>query len=140
MRRAILTLVSVTIFLAMAFVWTRQGATHAGRGAISPPGEPTGKLDGDDQVEVIVRDIKIVPSDEPGEGIDAIQGVPWSMRFAYVVHFDVTRVLKGELRGRELKILVHSPSADLGVRSGSQRGVLHRYRCATGSHYQFAPD
>jgi hypothetical protein len=139
MRRAILTLVSVTLFLAVASVWARWGGAHPKRENMQPSSESTEKLDGDDQFEVIVRDIEIVPSDKPGEGITAIQGVPRSMRFAYVVHFDATKVLKGELRRRELKILVHSPSADLGVRSGSKRGVLHRYRWGTGSHYRFAP-
>jgi hypothetical protein len=140
MRRAIPTLASLLIFLTMTFVWARRGVTHRPPPGVRPPHEAPTTPDGDDQAEVIVQDLEMVPSDRPGAGIDAIQGVPQSKKLAYVVHFEVSRLLQGVMPGRQLKILVHSPSADLGVRSGSRRGVLHRYRSGSGGHYVFVPE
>ena len=108
------------------------------RQEIVPPLE-TGLL-GDDQAEVIVRDIQIVPSDKPGDRIDASQGTPHAREYAWVVRFEVTKVLKGRFPRSELRILVHSPSRDLHVSRKGQRGVLHRDRSGTGWPYRFVPE
>jgi hypothetical protein len=135
MRTALPAILSLTVFLTITLVWARWGGIQPGR-AVEAATEPSG----DDQARVIVRDIDMVPSDRPGDGIDAIQGSPRMMHFAYLVTFEVTNVLRGQFPKQELHILVHSPSADLGVSSGSQRGILHRYRSASGRTYQFVPE
>jgi hypothetical protein len=42
------------------------------------------------------------------------------------VVFDVDKVMQGRFEKREIRFLVHSPSADLSVREVGQRVVLER--------------
>jgi hypothetical protein len=140
MRRFIPILGSLIVFLTIALVSARRMGTHRAPADVPPPIEPTSRPDGDDQAPVIVQTVEIVPSDRPGGHIHAIQGVPRMQRLAYVVTFKVTGTLRGRFDEPELRILVHSPSADLGVRQGSRRGILHRYRSGSGGRYQFVPE
>jgi hypothetical protein len=133
MRRIILAFVSLMIFVTIALAWAR---THPGPLGGRPPIEAVHKPDGDDQAEVIVRDVEIVPIDPVKNRINITEYVD-----RWVVHFKVVKVLKGEMPGSEIRIRVHSPSDDLGVSRVGQRGVLHRYRSdRSDSRYEFVPE
>ena len=126
MRKSAPILISLLALMTIGLVWARRGTTHSAQKDLRAPFETPPKPDGDDQARVIVRAVDIIPSDRPAGRIDAIQGSPKTMRFAWVVTFQPTEVLRGRFDKKELRILVHSPSADLGVRGKSNRGILHR--------------
>jgi hypothetical protein len=125
------------LFVTIALAWAR---THPAPLGGRPPIEAIHTPDGDDQAEVIVRDVRIVPSDHPAERVDATQGSPHHRESAWVVRFELTKVFKGHFPRRELRILVHSPSRDLGVSHAGQRGVLYRDRSRTGWEYRFVAE
>jgi hypothetical protein len=134
MRRAILAFVSLMFYVSIALAWAR---THPGPLGVHQPIEALETPDGDDQAEVIVRDVEIVPIDPTKKRISITE-----YEDRWMVHFKVVKVLKGGMPGSEIRIRVHSPSADLGVTGGvGQRGVLHRYRSdRSESRYEFVPE
>jgi hypothetical protein len=75
-------------------------------------------------LETTVREKSIAG---PGATADVRWVSPYE-RKQWVVVFDVDRVVQGRFENREVRFLVHSPSADLGVREVGQRVVLERRR------------
>ncbi len=73
-------------------------------------------------LETTVREKSIA---EPGETADVRWVSPYE-RKQWVVVFDVDRVVQGRFENREVRFLVHSPSADLGVREVGEHVVLKR--------------
>jgi hypothetical protein len=76
----------------------------------------------DVQIESTVREKTIAG---PGESADVRWVSPYE-RQRWVVVFHVDRVLRGRFLEHEISFLVHSPSADLGVREAGQHVVLER--------------
>ena len=76
----------------------------------------------DVKIETTVREKTIAG---PGESADVRWVSPYE-RKRWVVVFHVDRVLRGRFEEREISFLVHSPSADLGVREAGQHVVLER--------------
>jgi hypothetical protein len=74
------------------------------------------------KIATIVRQIEIA---RPGETAAVRWSSPYE-RHQWVVVFDVDRVLFGRFERPQLRFLVHSPSADLGVRKTGQHVVLER--------------
>ncbi len=133
MRRGILALVTLMLFVMIAVAWALE---HPGPVGVPQAVAAADKPDGDDQAEVIVRDVEIVPIDRTKNRISIAE-----YEDRWMVHFKVVKVLKGEMPGSEIRIRVHSPSADLGVIGPNQRGVLHRYRSDhSATRYEFVPE
>jgi hypothetical protein len=75
-------------------------------------------------LETTVRGMTIAGPDETAD-------VRWVSPYEtkrWVVVFDVDRVVQGRFENREVRFLVHSPSADLRVQDQGQHVVLQRRR------------
>jgi hypothetical protein len=73
-------------------------------------------------LETTVREKTIAAT---GEAAD-VRWVSPDQRQQWVVVFHVDRVVQGRFEKSEIRLLVHSPSADLGVREAGQHVVLKR--------------
>jgi hypothetical protein len=62
----------------------------------------------------------------PGETADVLWPSPYEPN-QWIVVFDVDKVTRGRFEKTEIRFLVHSPSADLGVREVGQHVVLERH-------------
>ena len=75
-------------------------------------------------LETTVREKSIA---RPGETADVRWVSPYEPQ-QWIVVFDVDRVVLGRFEKSEIRFLVHSPSADLGVREMGQQVLLERRR------------
>lgn len=140
MRRASIVVASALLVLAVLSTWARWDALHP----VPSPAVPADLAPGQDQARVIVREIRLIHGggddeleDEP---VDATQGAARIGSFAFLVELDVQKVLRGRFPRQSVRVLVHSPSADLGVSRVGERGVLHRRREGSGGRYWFRPE
>jgi hypothetical protein len=115
MRTASIVVASALAVVVVLTAWARWDALHP---ASSPPADPADLSPGQDQARVVVREIRLIHGGED----------------------DVQKVLRGRFPRRSVRILVHSPGADLGVSRAGERGVLHRHREGSGGRYWFLPD
>ncbi len=74
-------------------------------------------------LETTVREKTIAA---PGETADVLWPSPYEPN-QWIVVFDVGKVTRGRFEKSEIRFLVHSPSADLGVREVGQHVVLERH-------------
>lgn len=139
MRRASIVVLSALVVLVLLSAWARWDALYPVR-----PADPADLSPGQDQARVIVREIRLIHGggddefeDDP---VDATQGAARIGSFAFLVELDVQKVLRGRFPRRSVRVLVHSPSADLGVSRPGEHGVLHRRREGSGGRYWFLPD
>ncbi len=139
MRRASIVVASGLVVLVVLAAWARWDALHP-----APPADPADLTPGQDQARVVVREIRLIRGGEDDEleddPVDATQGAARIGSFAFLVELDVQKVLRGRFPRRSVRILVHSPGADLGVNRVGERGVLHRRREGSGGRYWFRPD
>lgn len=139
MRRASIVVVSALVVLVVLSAWARWDALHP-----VPSVDPVELTPGQDQARVVVREIRLIHGGEDDEleddPVDATQGAARIGSFAFLVELDVQKVLRGRFPRQSVRILVHSPSADLGVSRVGEHGVLHRHREGLGGRYWFRPD
>ncbi|MHB1560276.1 MAG: hypothetical protein ACYC61_22725 [Isosphaeraceae bacterium] len=141
MRRASIVAASALVVLVVLAAWARWDALHP---AATPPVDPADLTPGQDQARVVVREIRLIHGGEDDEleddPVDATQGAARIGSFAFLVELDLQKVLRGRFPRQSVRILVHSPSADLGVSRPGEHGVLHRRREGSGGRYWFRPE
>lgn len=140
MRRASIVVASALAVLIVLSAWARWDAHHPAPTSANPADLTPGQ----DQARVVVREIRLIHGGEDDEfeedPVDATQGAELIGSFAFLVDLDLQKVLRGRFPRRSVRILVHSPGADLGVSRPGERGVLHRHREGSGGRYWFLPD
>lgn len=141
MRRASIVVASALVVLVVLSAWAVWDALHP---APTPSAEPADVTPGQDQARVVVREIRLIhgggDAELEDEPVDATQGAARIGSFAFLVELDVQKVLRGRFPRPSVRILVHSPSADLGVSRVGEPGVLHRHRERSEGRFWFRPD
>ncbi len=143
MRRVTILLASALIVFALMTAWARWDSLHPLPPEARLSTDPASWTPGQDQARVVVREVRLIHGgqyDDEEDPVDAIQGTSRNDAFAFLVEMDVQDVLRGRFPRGRLRIMVHSPSADLGVSRAGQAGVLHRHREGSGGRYEFRPD